>query len=116
MAQSTSTEPSFNHLAEAPAQVPTSITTIHQHTITSPEETPTNIFLPLNPVLAILAPGPASTSVINAQPALHLDAPISHGNILVTTEDEDDIWQTMVKIFDQGLQKRILRERNPKLQ
>ena len=100
MAQSTSTELPLNHLAEAPAQISTLITTIHRHPITSPGEIPTNAFLPLNPVLTIPAPGPAVMSVINALSTLHPDTPASHGNAPATTEDKNDIWRAMIKTFD----------------
>ena len=106
MAQWTVTEPSLHQPAEAPTQAPTSTTTTHRCPITSPGETPINIFLPLNPVLEIPLPGPAVTPVINAQPTLHLDTPTSHSNTFVTTEDENDIWQSMVETFEdlyQGL-------------
>ena len=99
MAQSTVPEPSLRQPAEAPAQAPASFTTTHRCPITSPGVKPTDIFLPLNPVLEIPLPGPAVTPVINAQTTLHLDAPISHGNTLITAEDENDIWQAMVKTF-----------------
>ena len=105
MAQSTSTELPLNHPAEAPAQISTSITTIHRHPITSPGEIPTNAFLPL---LTIPAPGPAVSSVINAPSTLHPDTPASHGNAPATTEDKNDIWRAMIKTFDdlyQGLAK-----------
>ena len=103
--QSAVPEPSLHQPAEVPTRAPTSVTATHRCPITSPGEASTDIFLPLNPVLEIPPPGPAVTPV-NTLPAFHLDASISHGNTLITAEDEDDIWREMVETFEdlyQGL-------------
>ena len=113
MAQSTVTEPSLHQPAGAPIQASTSVTTTHQCPITSPGGTPVDISLPLNPALEIPPPGPAVTPVINALPTLHLDASISHGNTLITEEDENDIWREMVETFE-DLYQGLAAENIPK--
>ena len=106
MAQSAATKLPLVHPAEAPAQTSTSITTIHRNPVTSPEEVPINVYLPLNPVLTITAPGPAVASVTDTPSDSSPDSSIPQGNANATADDEDDIWLTMAMTFNdlyQGL-------------
>ena len=98
MAQSAATKLPLVHPAEAPAQTSTSITTIHRNPVTSPEEVPINVYLPLNPVLTITAPGPAVASVTDTPSDSSPDSSIPQDSANAFTDDKDDIWLAIMAI------------------
>ena len=105
MAQSAATELPPIHL-EAPAHTTTSITTVHRNLITSPDEVPINVFLPLNPDLATPVSGPAVV-VTNTPSDSSPDSSAPQENAAnVATDDEDNVWLAMAMTFNdlyQGL-------------
>ena len=93
------------HPAEAPAPASTTTTTVHHHPITSYEEDPLDIFLPIHPVLALPTPGPTATSVPDTTTTATSDSLIPQDGT-GAEDDEDEIWLAMAMTFNdlyQGL-------------